>query len=134
GLGLPDRDYYLQEKNAKEKAAYEAHLTKVLTLAGEPNAAARAKAIVDFETQIAQVSWSRVDSRDANKTYNKTRVADLTANAPGFDFVTYLRDLGTPVDSLNVSQPSAVQGIARLIGAAPIGVLQDQLLIRSLDN
>lgn len=134
GLGLPDRDYYLEAKNAKEKAAYEAHIARMFELAGEPNAAARAKAIVDYETAIAQVSWTRIDSRDANKTYNKTRVADLTANAPGFDFVTYLRDLGTPVDSLNVSQPSAVQGIARLIGAAPIGVLQDQLLIRSLDN
>ena len=134
GLGLPDRDYYLQEKNAKEKAAYEAHLTKVLTLAGEPNAAARAKAIVDFETQIAQVSWSRVDSRDANKTYNKMTVAQLVQSAPGFDFVTYLKGVGTPVDSLIVSQPSAVQGIAKLIGAAPIGVLQDQLLVRSLDG
>ena len=134
GLGLPDRDYYLQEKNAKEKAAYEAHLTKVLTLAGEPNAAERAKAIVDFETQIAQVSWSRVDSRDANKTYNKMTVAQLVQSAPGFDFVTYLKGVGTPVDSLIVSQPSAVQGIAKLIGAAPIGVLQDQLLVRSLDG
>ena len=134
GLGLPDRDYYLQEKNAKEKAAYEAHLAKVLTLAGEPNAAERAKAIVDFETQIAQVSWSRVDSRDANKTYNKMTVAQLVQSAPGFDFVTYLKGVGTPVDSLIVSQPSAVQGIAKLIGAAPIGVLQDQLLVRSLDG
>lgn len=134
GLGLPDRDYYLQEKNAKEKAAYEAHLTKVLTLAGEPNAAERAKAIVDFETQIAQVSWSRVDSRDANKTYNKMTVAQLVQSAPGFDFVTYLKGVGTPVDSLIVSQPSAVTGIAKLIGAAPIGVLQDQLLVRSLDG
>ena len=134
GLGLPDRDYYLQEKNAKEKAAYEAHLTKVLTLAGEPNAAARAKAIVDFETQIAEVSWSRVDSRDANKTYNKMTVAQLVQSAPGFDFVTYLKGVGTPVDSLIVSQPSAVTGIAKLIGAAPIGVLQDQLLVRSLDG
>ncbi|WP_271300783.1 M13 family metallopeptidase [Sphingomonas sp. CV7422] len=134
GLGLPDRDYDLDAKNAKEKAAYEAHIAKMFTLAGEPDAAARAKAIVDFETQIAQVSWTRIDSRDANKTYNKTSLADLTRSAPGFDFVTYLKALGTPVDSLNVSQPSAVTGIARLIAAAPIAVLQDQMLIRSLDD
>ncbi|MEI5687107.1 M13 family metallopeptidase [Sphingomonas kyungheensis] len=134
GLGLPDRDYYLDAKNAKEKAAYEAHIAKMFTLAGEPDAAARARAIVDFETQIAQVSWTRIDSRDANKTYNKTSLADLTRSAPGFDFVTYLKALGTPVDSLNVSQPSAVTGIARLIAAAPIAVLQDQMLIRSLDD
>jgi putative endopeptidase len=134
GLGLPDRDYYLDAKNAKEKAGYEAHIARMFTLAGEPDAAARAKALVDFETQIAQVSWTRIDSRDANKTYNKTSIADLTRSAPGFDFVTYLKALGTPVDSLNVSQPSAITGIAKLIAAAPIAVLQDQLLIRSLDN
>ncbi len=134
GLGLPDRDYYLEAKNAKEKAGYEAHVARMFTLAGEPNAAARAKALIDFETRIAQVSWTRIDSRDANKTYNKMTVADLTRAAPGFDFVTYLKGLGTPVDSLNVSQPSAITGIAALIAQAPIGVLQDQLLIRSLDT
>ena len=134
GLGLPDRDYYLEAKNAKEKAGYEAHIARMFTLAGEPNAAARAKALVDFETKIAQVSWTRIDSRDANKTYNKMSVADLTRSAPGFDFVTYLKGLGTPVDSLIVSQPSAVTGIAALIAQTPIGVLQDQLLIRSLDS
>jgi putative endopeptidase len=134
GLGLPDRDYYLDAKNAKEKAGYEAHIAKMFTLAGESDAAARAKALVDFETQIAQVSWTRIDSRDANKTYNKTNVADLTRSAPGFDFVTYLKALGTPVDSLNVSQPSAVAGIAKRVAETPIAVLQDQLLIRSLDN
>ncbi|MEH3159618.1 MAG: M13 family metallopeptidase [Sphingomonas taxi] len=134
GLGLPDRDYYLEPKNAKEKAAYEAHVAKMFDLAGEPNAAARAKALVDFETRIAEVSWTRIDSRDANKTYNKMTVADLVKSAPGFDFVTYLKGIGTPVDTLIVSQPSAVTGIARLIGEAPIGVLQDQLLLRSLDG
>ncbi|MBI0474919.1 M13 family peptidase [Sphingomonas sp. MA1305] len=134
GLGLPDRDYYLEAKNAKEKAAYEAHIAKMFTLAGEPNAAARAKALVDFETQIAQVSWTRIDSRDANKTYNKMSVAQLVQSAPGFDFVTYLKGIGTPVDTLIVSQPSAITGIARLVGAAPIQVLQDQLLLRTLDG
>ncbi|TPG14553.1 M13 family metallopeptidase [Sphingomonas oligophenolica] len=134
GLGMPDRDYYLDAKNAKEKAAYQAHIAKMFTLAGEPDAEARAKAVVDFETQIAQVSWTRIDSRDATKTYNKTAVADLVQAAPGFDFVTYLKDIGTPVDSVIVGQPSAITGIAKLIGDAPIQVLQDQLMIRSLDN
>ena len=52
------------------RANISQHLTKVLTLAGEPNAAARAKAILDFETKIAKVHWTQVDSRDATKTYN----------------------------------------------------------------
>src|SRR3954447_17953892 len=56
GLGMPDRDYYLSTdpKQVETKAKYVQHLTNVLTLAGEANAAARAQAIVDFETKIAQ--------------------------------------------------------------------------------
>jgi putative endopeptidase len=136
GLGLPDRDYYLSTdaKLAETKAAYQAHIAKVLTMAGEANADARAKAIVDFETAIAQASWTRVDSRDADKTYNKMSVADLQKAAPGFDFATYFKDQGAPVDSVIVAQPTAITGIAKLVADAPIGVLQDQLLVRSLDN
>ena len=106
----------------------------MLSLAGEPNAEARAKAIVDFETQIAQVSWTRIDSRDATKTYNKMTTAELDRQAPGFDFATWLKDSGTPVDSVIVAQPSAIAGIAKLVAAAPMQVLQDQLLVRSLDS
>jgi putative endopeptidase len=135
GLGLPDRDYYLSTdaKLAEAKAAYRAHLAKQLTLAGEADANARAAAIVAFETEIARASWTRVESRDADKTYNRMAVADLVRTAPGFDFAGYFRGIGTPVDTVIVGQPSAVTGIARLIGAAPVTVLRDQLLVRSLD-
>ena len=137
GLGLPDRDYYLKASDPKlaaAKAGYQAHIAKMFTLAGEPDAQARAKAVVDFETQIAQVSWTRVQSRDADKTYNKMTVASLAQSAPGFDFVTYLKGIGTPVDTVIVGQPSAITGIAAAIAAAPLAVLKDQLLIRSLDG
>ena len=112
GLGLPDRDYYLSAdpKLAQARDAYEAHVARMLTLAGEPDAAARAKALLAFETAIAKVSWTRTDSRDADKTYNKMAVADLVKSAPGFDFVTYFRGIGAPVETVIVSQPSAVSG------------------------
>ncbi|MES2095453.1 MAG: M13 family metallopeptidase [Pseudomonadota bacterium] len=136
GLGLPDRDYYLKPdaKLAEAKAAYQAHIAKVFTLAGEANPEARAKAVVDFETEIAKVSWTRIDSRDADKTYNKMTVADLQKSAPGLDYATIFKGLGAPVDSVIVSQPSAITGIAKLVGDTPIGVLQDQLILRSLDG
>ena len=136
GLGLPDRDYYLSAdpKLAEAKAGYQAHIAKMFTLAGEPNAEARAKAVVDFETQIATVSWTRIDSRNADKTYNKSTVADLQRTAPGFDFATFFKLNGTPVDSVIVAQPSAITGIAKLVADAPVAVLKDHLLIRSLDG
>ncbi|MBN2972077.1 peptidase M13 [Roseomonas aeriglobus] len=136
GLGMPDRDYYLSAdpKLAAVKTAYQAHIAKMFTLAGEPNADARAKAIVDFETQIADKHWTRIQSRDADKGYNKMTVAELTALAPGFDFATYLNAAGLKTQTVIVRQPSAFTGMAAIIGAAPIAVLKDQLLIRSLDG
>ena len=135
GLGMPDRDYYLSAdpKLAATRAAYEKHVAAMLTLAGEPNAAARAKAIVDFETKIAQVSWTRVESRNASKTYNKMSLAALEKSAPGFDFASFFRAARAPVNEVNVVQPSAVTGIAKQVQAAPLGVLKDQLIVRSLD-
>ena len=136
GIGMPDRDYYLtdDERMRGIRAKYLQHLNNVLTLAGEANAAARAKAILDFETKIARVHWTQVDSRDATKTYNKLTVADLQKRAPGFDFRTLLGGLGINSTELLVAQPSAITGIANLISKAPLGVLKDQMLVRSLDG
>ena len=135
GIGMPDRDYYLSDdaKLADTRAKYLGHLTRMLTLAGEANAAARAKAILDFETRIARVHWTQVDSRDASKVYNPMTLAQLAARAPGFDFRSFVRSAGATVDEVIVAQPSAVTGIARLVRNAPLQVLKDQLLIHSLD-
>ena len=135
GIGMPDRDYYLSKdaKIAETRAKYLQHLTNVLTLAGEANAPARAKAVLDFETRIARAHWNRVDSRDADKTYNKLTVAELQKRAPDFDFAQLLQQRGVKGESLLVAQPSAISGIAAAVRSAPLGVLKDQLLIRSLD-
>ena len=136
GLGMPDRDYYLSNdpKLTDTKAKYLQHLTAMLTLAGEPNAAARAKAILAFETKVATVHWPRAESRDANKTYNKMTLAEVRKFAPGFDFTNMLRNDGANVDYVIVFQPSAFKGISGLLGATPLQVLRDQLLVRSLDS
>jgi putative endopeptidase len=134
GLGLPDRDYYLDAKLAAKKQAYQDHVAKMFALAGEADAATRAAALVAFETQIAAASWDRIKNRDSDLTYNKMSVADLQRSAAGFDFAAYFKGIGTPVDTVIVGQPDAVAKIAALIGATPLQVLKDQLLLRSLDG
>jgi putative endopeptidase len=135
GLGMPDRDYYLSSnpKLVETRNKYLQHLTNVLTLAGEPNAAARAQAILDFESRIAQAHWTRAQSRDALKTYNRMSLAEVRALGPGFDFPALVSAAGARVDYVIIAQPSAFQGIAAAIGSTPLPVLRDQLLVRSLD-
>src|SRR5947207_13935728 len=67
GLNLPDRDYYLEKGFAEKKAKYETYVAQMLKLAGWPNPATNAKAIVAFETESANASWTREDQRDNNK-------------------------------------------------------------------
>ena len=136
GLGMPDRDYYLSAdpKLAETRNKYLQHLTNVLTLAGENNAAARAQAILDLETKIAQAHWTRAESRDANKTYNKLTLAELAKQAPGLNFASLAKGVGANVSYVVVSQPSAIKGIAAALSSAPLPVLKDQLLVRSIDG
>jgi putative endopeptidase len=137
GLGLPDRDYYLKSDPAmaKAQAAYQAYLVQLLTLTGEPNAEARAKAVYDFEAKLAQVHWSRIESRDSTKTYNIWTRADFAKNAPGFDWAAFFTASGlTTDDHYVVAQPTAFAGSAKLIADTPQAVLNDYLMLRQIDD
>jgi putative endopeptidase len=137
GLGLPDRDYYLRDEAAltEKRNAYQAYLARLLTLAGEANAEARAAAVMNFERGLAEVHWTRVDSRDDEKTYNKWARADFARQAPGFDWPVFFRELGVDGQTnLLVSQPSAVAGSARLVSRTPQSVLNDYLLLRVIND
>jgi predicted metalloendopeptidase len=124
GLGLPNRDFYLQDEArlADTRAKYLTHVEKMLALAGHQNAGAEAKAIVALETEIAKAQWSAVENRDPVKGYNKMKVAELKTLAPGFDWAAYLKDCGVAgkAAQVNVSQPSYLQGLDRIIAATPV--------------
>ena len=61
GLGLPDRDYYLKPSFASQKKAYQAYVAQLLSLLGWKDADACAAAVVEFETRIAEVSWTKAE-------------------------------------------------------------------------
>ncbi|HUR40066.1 MAG TPA: M13-type metalloendopeptidase [Verrucomicrobiae bacterium] len=119
GLGLPDRDYYLlpDAKFKEARVAYEAHVARTLELAGDKAAANSAKAVMALETAMAKSHWSRVDSRDADKTYNKFELAKINELTPGFDFAAALKELGVTNGAVIVSQPSAYTGFAEQVKA-----------------
>jgi len=115
GLGLPDRDYYLKTdpKSVQLRTEYQAHVQKMLELAGvKPEvAAADAKAVMTIETELAKASMSRVDRRVPSNTYHKMTVKELQALSPDFNWNEYIVGLHTPAfDSLDVSVPGFVKG------------------------
>ena len=134
GLGLPDRDYYLKDdaKLAETRTLYGEHLARLLTLAGEPDASNRAARVVELERALAAAHWSRVQSRDADQVYNKMSWSQLASSAPGFDWSAWARGMTASIDTLIVSQPSAITATAALIGRTPLATLRDYLLLRTL--
>jgi len=116
GLGLPDRDYYLNSdaKAVQIRNQYVAHIQKMLELAGEPapRAGSDAQAILRLETELAKASLSRVARRDPQRTYHKMTVKELEALAPAIDWAKYFAGLGTPAfTTLNVSEPDFFKGL-----------------------
>jgi predicted metalloendopeptidase len=125
GLALPERDYYLKDdpKSVELRTRYVAHVAKMLELLGEPPDAARtsADAVLAFETKLAKASRSRVELRDPQKNYNRKTLAELSAEAPGFDWRAYLTAVGIPAgQDLNVRQPAFFKALASMAADEPL--------------
>jgi putative endopeptidase len=126
GLGLPDRDYYLQASFAEKKAKYQAYVQQILTMVGWAQPAESAKAIVDFETRLAEATWPRAERRDRSKTYNPMTLAELQAATPGFDWKTYLVGTELPAgeNRFIVTTNTAFPKFAQIYAETPLATLQ----------
>ena len=121
GLGLPDRDYYLEENFAQVRAAYLEHVGSMLQRCGVGTANDAAR-IVDLETRLAQLHWSQVANRDPVKTYNQYRLGELSDLTPGYDWDAYLRSVGVidRIETLNIAQPDYAQAYAQMLKEIPL--------------
>lgn len=125
GLGLPDRDYYLKPdaREAEIRKQYVAHITKMLSLAGETptDAAAHAQTIMQMETAMAKVSMDRVTMRDPYKLYNKYSLTALNTLTPGWNWNEFLQQIKvTNQDTLLVAQPAFFSALAKMMQQTPI--------------
>ena len=144
GLGLPDRDDYLNtdENSRKLQAAYRVYAERLLKAAGAPADAATLDALMAFEKELAQASMTRVQRRDPNAVYNVMTPASLQLQAPGFDWAGWLQAYFGPgslspsaalTQRLIVGQPGFAQGLATLAEKAPLDTWRTYLRVRALD-
>ncbi|HET7463939.1 MAG TPA: M13-type metalloendopeptidase [Longimicrobium sp.] len=137
GLGLPDRDYYLSQ-DAKLQAlrtAYVGYLTRLFTLAGQPDPAGSAQRVLALETQLAQKQWDRVRSRNRDLTYNKMSVADLQKLTPGYNWAQYFQAAGIGgTQEVIVVQPTYLPGADSVLAAAPVADVKAYMAARLLDD
>lgn len=135
GLSMPDRDYYLKDDatHADYRAQHLAYIEKLLTLAGERDAAAQARRIAALETSIAKAHWSKVQNRDPVATYNKNTLASIGALAPALDWGAFFAGAGVPSDAIDVNQPTYVKGLAALAKSVPLADWKAYLRFQTLD-
>ncbi len=123
GLVMPDRDYYLNpsQKMADIRTRYQAHIEKVLQLAGIADAHAQAGLVYALEQRIAAVHASRGDSEDVLKGNNHWSVADFGSRAPGLDWAAFFGAAGLGAQrEFVVWQPAALTGISALVASQPL--------------
>jgi endothelin-converting enzyme/putative endopeptidase len=130
GLGMPNRDYYLLkgEKYDAFRKAYRAYVIKVQSLAGIPNAAAKADAIIALETRLAEAHWAPERTRDIDQINNPMTLGKLAATAPQFPWAAMMAHagLGQPAKVL-VAEPSEVKAAGELLASTPLQTWKDYL-------
>jgi len=129
-LGLPNRDYYLEddEGNAEIREAYVATLAEFLQYGGydAPQAQTAAQAVYDLEKRLAEPTLTREEQQDASLSYNPMTLDQLSTAYPEMDWNAYVRELGlTGVDTLIVTEPRYLEALDAIVNDTPIEVLKD---------
>jgi putative endopeptidase len=141
GLGMPDRDYYLSNDAAivKTREAYRKYLADMMTLGGMNDAAARADRVRALETEIAKVSWTRADRRDADKIYNPMPASALKTLAPDFAWDAFLSEGAIPLKKPDgneryviVAEKTAFGPLGTIFKNTPVSTWRDYLIVHYL--
>ena len=135
GLGMGNRDYYLDEEHAAKREGYVAYLEKVFTLAEQAEPRAAAEAVMAFETVMANRFRSNVELRDIAKGYNPMSKADFVARYNNIDWEAYRTTLGLgEFDRIIVEQPEVIELVNELVKTTPLTTLKSYLKAHLLQS
>jgi predicted metalloendopeptidase len=123
GIGMPDRDYYLNEadKFQEIRNKYVTYMEELFDLAGVGDGAVKAARVMEMEMALATAHWTRVESRDRNKTYNNYNLDGLDEFMPNFSWRAFFQEADLPqAEAMIVRQPSYFQAFDRLFVEYPV--------------
>lgn len=137
GLTLPDRDYYLKddEQFVKGRQLYLKYVTDIFSLAGYDNAADRAERLLELETSLAAVMWTKEENRDWSKRYNPMNIDELNVLAPQINWALGFEIAQIPVDSqFLVSQPSYFEAAGKILADTPLETWKDYISFQTISR
>ena len=126
GLGLPDRDFYLEqdEKSIEIREEYKKHISKMLQRLGdtEADATKAADKILAMETKLAEPRLDKVERRDARNYNNPKSIADADKMLTTIDLYKLVSDLGITkkFDTLLVTQLRYTKALDKFLKETPI--------------
>lgn len=137
GLGLPEREYYLQAdaKMVETRIKYVAHIEKMLQLVGLPNAAESATKIMALETVLATNHMKKEETRNTAKLYNKYNITDLKKLMADFDWNAMLKNAGIEKEkTIVISQVEYTKSLNNIIKNTPIDTWKTYLKWSLINN
>ena len=137
GTTLPDRDYYLEDKERFQTtlAAYVKFVETMLTQVGWQNPADAAGKIVEMERSFAQSQWTQVELRNPDNTYNKMPATDLATKYASLRWADYATAAGLPSGlDVIVGQPSFMAGASNTITENDLETLKAYLAFQVVDT
>ncbi len=137
GLGLPDREYYLNGDSAsvKLRESYRTHVARTLSLLGDSPArsADAAVHVLALETSLAKAAMPLEMQRDPKNIYHPMSVDSLAKVAPGIDWRGYFTSIGATPSSVIVESSSYMATLVRLMSSVPLATWRDYLRWRATD-
>ncbi|MEG2240534.1 MAG: M13 family metallopeptidase, partial [Alistipes sp.] len=136
GLGMGDRDYYLDAENESIRTAYKEYLSKIFTLVGlgSEEVSKAVEGVMSVETALAEKFWTNVQLRDVQAQYNPMTKAAFAKTYDALDWTAYYKGMGIgEFDTILVTNPSSMAAANDILKKAPLENLRYYLAAQYID-
>ncbi len=135
GIGLPSKEYYLNEDKSDILKAYTAHINRILTHAGIENTGEKAQQIVQLETMLAKGMMAPSELRIPENTYNLFNFNEFANKFTNLNLYDYVKYSGIQkFEKFVVGQPEYAAQIHILFDKIDLDTWKNYLLWKVLNH
>ncbi len=139
GLGLGDRDYYIEDSEHLKKilAAYQTYVRRLMELIGyDDEAQTRVwNAVIKLETEFAHHIMPREQRRNPYARYNILTIDEIYSRFGNFDWDTYFNGLGLEgVDKANFANPAFTEFLTNFIPTLTSQEIKDYMIFETVND
>ena len=131
GLGLGDRDYYLEdsENTIAIREAYKTFIKTITGLVGYDNAAQQRVVdnVMKIETALAEAAMTREELRNPMASYNPMTIEQISKDFPNVNLKRYFSKQGLDVDTVIIGQPKSLVAVDNILKNEDIQALHDYI-------